>query len=110
MLLSEVRAALPDIRIMILDPLCSREQPRKTPPSSRNGGLQFAREVPLRAAAAKRSRKASRGVCPLQERFQQLQAQCAPGYWLADGVHPTAMGHELIARAWMDAFAQLRRL
>ena len=23
-----------------------------------------------------------------------------------DGVHPTAMGHELIARAWMEAFRQ----
>ena len=35
---------------------------------------------------------------------------CKSCKMLADGVHPTAMGHELIARAWMDAFAQLRRL
>lgn len=25
-------------------------------------------------------------------------------YWLQDGVHPTAMGHELIKREWIKAF------
>lgn len=27
-------------------------------------------------------------------------------YWLYDGVHPTAMGHELITREWIKAFRQ----
>lgn len=111
MLLSEVRAALPDIRIMILEPFVLPGTATESTAEQPERWLQFAREVPLRAAAAKRVAEKHHAVfVPLQERFQQLQAQCAPGYWLADGVHPTAMGHELIARAWMDAFAQLRRM
>ena len=28
-------------------------------------------------------------------------------YWLGDGVHPTAMGHELIKREWLKVFGCL---
>jgi len=29
------------------------------------------------------------------------------GYWLSDGVHPTAMGHEYIKREWLKMFNTL---
>ena len=44
---------------------------------------------------------------PLQERFDAACKLAPPDYWLHDGVHPTSMGHELIARAWMEGFAKL---
>ena len=28
-------------------------------------------------------------------------------YWLWDGIHPTAAGHEIIKREWMKAFKEL---
>jgi len=36
--------------------------------------------------------------------FDEACKLAEPTYWLRDGVHPTAMGHELIAREWMKAF------
>ncbi len=40
---------------------------------------------------------------PLQKIFDDACSQADAIYWLWDGVHPTAAGHELIARAWLDA-------
>jgi lysophospholipase L1-like esterase len=39
---------------------------------------------------------------PLQESFNEACKHAAPDYWLWDGVHPTAAGHELIARQWLS--------
>jgi lysophospholipase L1-like esterase len=39
----------------------------------------------------------------LQAPFDQAVQRADAGYWLHDGVHPTAAGHELIAREWLNA-------
>ena len=39
---------------------------------------------------------------PLQETFEQACSRADAAYWLWDGIHPTAAGHELIARKWLD--------
>ncbi|MDQ0172180.1 SGNH/GDSL hydrolase family protein [Paenibacillus tundrae] len=39
---------------------------------------------------------------PLQQQFNDALQQAEAAYWLWDGVHPTAAGHELIARQWLD--------
>ena len=56
---------------------------------------------------------------PVQKKLEQLVQETAAifpenrcimdtyAYWLFDGVHPTSMGHELIARAWMEGFEKL---
>jgi lysophospholipase L1-like esterase len=38
---------------------------------------------------------------PLQEEFDREALNMDPAYWLWDGIHPTAAGHELIARKWI---------
>jgi lysophospholipase L1-like esterase len=38
---------------------------------------------------------------PLQQQFNDACKKGAPEHWIWDGVHPTAAGHELIARQWM---------
>lgn len=40
---------------------------------------------------------------PLQQPFNEASARSSAAYWLRDGVHPTAAGHELIAREWLKA-------
>ena len=108
MLLAEAREALPQLRVMILEPFVLPGTATANTPEHPQRWDCFAREVPLRAAAARRiAEKYGAVFVPLQQRFQQAQAQCAAAYWLADGVHPTAMGHELIARAWMEGFSRL---
>ncbi len=40
---------------------------------------------------------------PLQEKFNEQLTIDKPGcYWTRDGVHPTAKGHVLIAKEWID--------
>lgn len=38
---------------------------------------------------------------PIQEAFNEACSRAEASYWLWDGVHPTAAGHELIARQWL---------
>lgn len=39
---------------------------------------------------------------PLQQPLDEACKRAEPGFWTGDGVHPTAAGHELIARVWID--------
>ena len=108
MLIEEIKEALPEIKIMILEPFVleasatenNKENPERWP--------IFRKEVALRAAAAKRV--AARHGLPfieLQSKLNEVSAHTENAYWLSDGVHPTAMGHELIAKEWLKAFREL---
>lgn len=39
---------------------------------------------------------------PLQAAFEEATQRAEASYWLWDGVHPTAAGHDLIARKWLE--------
>lgn len=39
---------------------------------------------------------------PLQDAFDQAAQLADPAYWLWDGVHPTAAGHDLVAQRWLE--------
>ncbi len=41
-------------------------------------------------------------LLPLDGIFAKAATQAPAAYWAADGVHPTAAGHALIAEAWLD--------
>lgn len=43
---------------------------------------------------------------PLQEVFNQAAQNVTAEYWLWDGVHPTAAGHQLLAREWLKTVQQ----
>lgn len=101
MLIEEIKAALPDIKIMILEPftLCGD--------GNRNYYEDFRAEVEKRAEKAKQiAEKYNLTFIPLQKKLDEAD-KIAPGYWLRDGVHPTEMGHELIKREWIKAFQTL---
>lgn len=102
MLIDEVRAALPDIKIMIMEPFV-------LPGAGVDEHWQeFHSEVIKRAEMAKKlSEKHALTFIPLQAGFDELDKKQGAGYWLADGVHPTAMGHEYIKNEWIKAFKAL---
>ena len=102
MLIEEIRAALPEIKIMILEPFVLKAE------ATENAWEIFDAEVRLRAQMARKvAEKYGLRFVPLQEGFDRL-AELAPNdYWLRDGVHPTAKGHEFIKREWLRAFAEL---
>ena len=107
MLLDEVQEALPGIRLIILEPFVLHGSATENTPEHPTRWEYFRDETPLRAAAAKRvAEKHGAAFVPLQHLFDEACQLAEPAYWLRDGVHPTAMGHELIAREWMKAFRQ----
>ncbi len=91
MLIEEILEALPEIKIIILEPFVLK-----------GSGTEryydvFRPELLKRAAAAKRiADKFNLSFVPLQNIFDEASADGDTAYWLADGVHPTAAGHQII--------------
>ena len=107
LLLTEVKEALPDVRILILEPFVLHGTATEAIEEKPERWDYFRDETPLRAAAAKRvAEKHGADFIPLQARFDEACKLAPAEYWLWDGVHPTQMGHELIARAWLEAFEE----
>ncbi|MBQ8566160.1 MAG: SGNH/GDSL hydrolase family protein [Clostridia bacterium] len=103
MLIEEVKAALPDIKIMILEPFvlkaCSTEA----------NWEYFDTETKKRAEMAKRvAEKYGLKFIPLQEGFDKLATLAENNYWIGDGVHPTPKGHSFIKSKWLEAFNEIR--
>lgn len=108
MLITEIKEALPNIKIMILEPFVlpgsatesSEEQP---------GRYEYFREqTALRARAARRiAEKHNLTFVPLQQKFDAAN-DAHPGIWLFDGVHPLAAGAHLIKTEWVKAFESIR--
>ena len=94
-LLDETRRALPAVQLIVLEPFVLRT------------GAVDARWFPefdqRRAAAARVAAKAKAAFVPLQSVFDQHVKAAPPEYWAADGVHPTAAGHAVIAEQWRRA-------
>jgi len=101
LLITEVKKALPDIRIMILEPFVLRGD------GTEANYDEFRAEVLLRAAAAKRVAERNHlEFIPMQEKFDEAAKIAPANRWLGDGVHPTPAGHELIAREWIKQFQE----
>lgn len=102
LLIEELQTALPNLQIMILEPFVLKAS------ATEEAWDTFHTEVKKRAAAAKRiAEKYGLPFIALQERFDAACKRAPAAYWLSDGVHPTSAGHELIKRAWIEAFKKL---
>ena len=109
LLVSEIKTALPNAKIMIMQPfvlegintMSNEENPTKWD--------YFKKEVPIRAEIAEKiAQKYDLPFIELQSLFNDASKKAENSYWLGDGVHPTAVGHELIKREWIKAFKKLR--
>lgn len=102
-LLAEIKAACPDVRIYILEPFVLKAA------ATEANWEYFRRETRLRAESAKQAaEKFGCRFLPLQDKFDALCEKAEPSYWLRDGVHPTAMGHQLIADELIKAVEEDR--
>lgn len=102
MLIEEIKEALPSIKIMILEPFvleaCSTTEHWEF----------FKTEVSKRAEASRKiAEKYSLPFIPLQAGFDELAKKAPNSYWLGDGVHPTAKGHEFIKSQWLKAYKEI---
>ena len=106
MLIEEVLEALPDVKLMILEPYA-------LPGAATEGTLEdgsdkytvFRRDTEEKAAACRRvAEKFNIPFVPLQAKLDEMQKAYGTESVSGDGVHPNVTGHLLIARAWMEAF------
>lgn len=96
-LIEETHEVLPDTRIVICEPFILKVGVlvEKWPQwqSKLRDYQQAARELAAEFGAV---------FVPLQHLFDEASQRAEAPFWLWDGVHPTAAGHEMIARQWLD--------
>ena len=109
LIIQEIRQALPDVKIMILEPFVLHGTGTMNTEELPNRWQIFQTEIKLRQEAAKRiAQKYDLLFVPLQDAFNEANAKTQrEDYWLGDGVHPNAPGHELIKYHWLEAFRNL---
>ena len=99
MLVEDTLKRMPDIRLLLMEPFVLPGM------ATRGNWRTFAREVPLRAQAVREiAEQFGAYFLPLQGLLDDACKRYPPEYWLADGVHPTPAGHQLIADAWLALF------
>jgi len=98
LMIEEIRAALPDIKIYILEPFTLKG-------SCNEGNFDdFFAQVQLRAEGARyTAEKYGLTFVPLQEKFNALSKLCDNTQWLMDGIHPTPAGYAMITEQLMQA-------
>ena len=108
MLVEELKEALPDLKIMIMEPFVLPGTATCTNEANPGRWEYFTSECVLRQQAAKRvAEKYGLLYVPLQAMLDVACTKAPADYWLFDGVHPTPAGTELIKQAWLKAFETL---
>lgn len=103
MLLSEIKAALPNVKIILLGAFVLRAR------ATEEAFEVFRSETEKRAEITKKlAQKYGCVFVDLQEKFDAAVERHPEPYWTREGVHPTEAGHEIIKRAWLNAFETIR--
>ena len=109
LLLDELKEELPSLKIMLMEPFVlegTATENREDEPERWN---EFSNGVYELAAIVKKiANERSLTFIPLQKRLDDLAKTMPACEILSDGVHPTAIGHEFIKRAWLEAFNEIK--
>ena len=98
-LLDEVREALPSVKLVLCEPFVLRCG------VVRDDWVEEIDE--RRAVVAKLSKEFGAVLVPFQSMFDDAVKLAPPEYWAPDGVHPSAAGHLLMAKCWLERTACL---
>lgn len=102
-LIEELKEALPDTTIIILEPFVLKAS------ATQDKWAEFRSETEKRAKSAKKvADKYSLPFIPLMDKFDSLAMTAPADHWLLDGVHPAPAGHEIIAEAIVDKCEELK--
>ncbi len=109
MLIEEIKDELPDVKIMLLLPYVLNGPATCNNEENPTRFDCFSTEVAKRAEAAKSvAEKFDLTYIDLQAAFDEACTKAPSIYWAYDGVHPTAKGHELIKRKWLEGFEKIK--
>ena len=104
----ELKEALPGVKIMLMEPFVLPGSSTVTTEQRPGRWEFFSRETCLRQNVVRDiAWKHDLVFVPLQEAFSTAAGKCkTEDYWVGDGIHPNAGGHELIKRKWLESFMQ----
>lgn len=94
-LLRETKAALPEIRIILMGAYLTHGTATDGQWDTFYGEVKTRREIAFRLAE-----EFGLEYVDLQQAFDEAEKRLPANHWTVDGVHPTAAGHWLIAQAW----------
>lgn len=101
MLIEEVKEALPNIKIMLIEPFVLEGE------ATYDVIDEFKDGVAKRAAVVRRiAEKFDLPIMSLQEDLDKLTKKAPNDYWLVDGVHPQLPFHQFIADKWIKTFEE----
>ncbi len=95
-LLRQTKAALPNVKIILLEPFITRGSATSAKWDVWQGHLKE-----FQAVVAKLGKKYDAPVVKLQKAFDDACKRAPAEYWAADGVHPSYAGNQLIADEWV---------
>lgn len=98
-LLDASRKLNPDLKIVLLNPFILKTASFLNNEPRWNGTRK--KTDSLRPLIAQIAKDYDAVHIKTQDIFDAAAAAVSPAYWLWDGIHPTAQGHELIARHWL---------
>jgi lysophospholipase L1-like esterase len=99
-LLTDVRAANPNIRLVLGEPFYLPKEGHKE-------GDERKQDIRLRQAiVAKLANKYQAALVKYQKVFDDACKRAPAQFWAADGVHPTYSGHQLMADEWVRTVTQ----
>lgn len=108
-MLDQVQAACPGIKLMLIAPYVLEGWATCNQEEMPDRMERFSVDVAAKAAVVKRmAEEYGLPLIELQPIFDAACQQAPSSHWSEDGVHPTPAGHELIKRAWLDAFATMQ--
>ena len=97
-LLADTVRALPGVRLILCEPFGLPAGPKKSE------WPQYYPQLLRRVAVVDRlADRHHATIVHLQRVFEGATSRAPPEYWISDGIHPTAAGHQLMAMAWMRA-------
>lgn len=103
MLIEEIKEALPNIKIIILEPFVLKGF------GTEKDWDGFSAEITGKAAAAKRvAEKYGLKFISLKKEFEEISKGRDASIYLMDGVHPNSAGHALIAEKLIKVFEEIK--
>ena len=107
--LTELKEELPDLKIIIFEPFVLEGTATSNNEKQPDKYRIFRSGVEEMAAIAKKlAEKHGIKFVELQSMFDKAAETIPAKDLLADGVHPTAKGHELIKNEWIKAFNEIK--
>ncbi len=105
MLLEEIKEELPDVKIILIEPFVYKD------PETEYALSFILSEVPKRAEMVRKlSREFDVPCILIKDALDKKIREANQKYYIRDGVHPTVMGHGIIAKEWERVFKEYENL